>query len=359
MPWYTAEGKDPHHILRSDAQYIRNFASIPFSGRAAENQKCALFSELEKLLEANGFKKEPIPQGTSHRLSYAEKGYLDTYGFICEDNGEISDEYDRSLYFNEPCSLAVAVGGKDLLTIRALLPGRAVKEAQIIAREAEELFDKKFEFAYSSHFGYLSPSLERCGSGETLSAILFLPSISAFDEINILSRQCHGLGAALLPMFNHKGNPGDLYTLTYSPHHLSNRKAAAVGFDSIISSIIKKEKQYESIIFSEKSKIITDKAYRAMGIMLYAKRMSEAEMLSHLSSLRLLCAVIPDKKQEHPVALQKINLLFAECLNASVAASDDSVKTQDELEEKRAVKISDLLTDKNSDTSPTSSSKKS
>ena len=53
MSWYTTEGKDPHHTLRSEVQYIRNFAALPFSDRAPENQRRALFSELEK--DASGY----------------------------------------------------------------------------------------------------------------------------------------------------------------------------------------------------------------------------------------------------------------------------------------------------------------
>ena len=358
MPWYTNEGKDPHHSLRTDTQYMRNFAALAFRSRAAENQKRALLGELEKLLEANGFKKEAIPQSTPHRLSYVEKGYLDTYGFAFDDNRALNDSFDCSLYFNEPCSLAVTIGGRDLLTIRALLPGRAIKEAQSIASEAEELFDKKFEFAYSERFGYLSPSLERCGSGEIMSVVLFLPALSLSDEIFTLSRHCQGFGATLSPMFKHKGNPGDLYTVAYSPHHLCDRKAASSGFDALISNIISKEKQYEGIIFSERSKIIIDKAYRALGSLLYARRMSEDEMLAHLSSLRLLCAAYPDKKDEQALPLQKINILFAECLNASVASFDSNIRTQDELEEMRSLRIKELLNDKKIVPEPSITSKK-
>ena len=358
MSWYTTEGKDPHHTLRSEVQYIRNFAALPFSDRAPENQRRALFSELEKLLEANGFKKEPLPEGVIHKLSYAEKGYLDTCGFSSSSKEDIAYDHDCSLFFNEPCSLAVTVGGKDHISIRSLLSGRAIKEAKSIASEAEELFDKKFEFAYSHHFGYLSPCPYRCGSGEILSAILFLPALSLSNETADVERYCRRQGVTFSPTFTYKGNPGDMFTLKYSPHHLSDRRAAASGFDALISGIIEKEKQYEGIIFAERCKIITDKAYRALGAMTYAQSMSEEEMLCHLSSLRLLCAASPDKKESHAVKLPKINLIFAECLNASVASTSGGIGSYEELEEKRATRLKELLCDKKSDTAAISASKK-
>ena len=346
MSWYKTEGKDPHHTLRSEAQYIRNIASLPFSEKADNSKEQAVLKELETLLEANGFKKEPFPKGILHQLSYVEKGFLDADAFSSQKSGTLLYNEGCRLYFNEPCSLAVSIGGRDLLTIRSLLPGRAVKEAQSIAVEAEELFDKHFEFAYSPHFGYLSPTLSRCGSGLTLSALLFLPAITGAGEINKLIRSSYGFGASLAPMFNYQNNSGDLYLLTHSPHHLSDQRSAAAGFDSLITKIIEKEKQYESIIFAEGSKIIIDKAYRAIGALMYAVRMDEREMLSHLSSIRLLCTLSSERNEAPPVPLQNVNQIFAECLNASIASAYPEISCDEEVDEKRAVRIKSLLNER-------------
>ncbi len=352
MSWYTTEGTDSLHVIRSETKYIRNLTSLPFSPKIDAKQLSDLSEKAEKILNANGFKKERINQSPTSIMSYAEKGFLDVD--LCNGARESAS---FSLYFNEPCSLAVTVGGKDHFTVRSLLSGRAVSETRSIAIEAEELFDRQFEFAYSPHFGYLSPSLMRCGSGEFFSALLFLPAAARLGEIDKLSLICMRFGASLTPAFNHPGNSGDMYFLSFSPHFLSDGASCARGFDALITSIIEKEKLYEGIIFEEKRKIIIDGAHRAMGALLFAKRIGEDEMLSHLSSIRLCVADPTDKNDAPQISLSTLNLLLAEGLNSSVSSSFPTILNCEELEERRAELIKGLISGKKCEQSSTASAK--
>ena len=352
MSWYTTEGADNLHVIRSETQYIRNITALPFSSKMSSKQLSDLSEKAEKILNANGFKKEQIGQSPANIASYAEKGFLDAN--LCDS---YSANTSFSLYFNEPCSLAVTVGGRDHLTIRSLLSGRAVTETRSIAIEAEELFDRQFEFAYSPSFGYLSPSLNRCGSGEYFSAILFLPAAAKLGEIDKIALKCQNFGAKLTPMFTHPKNSGDMYHLSFSPHFLTDSASCARGFDALISSVIEKEKLYEGIILEEKRKIIIDSAHRAFGTLLFAKRISEDEMLSHISSIRLNYADISNETDSPPVSLSSLNLLLAEGLNSSILSSSPKISCEEELEERRAEFIKTLLSAEKSNQRPIPSAK--
>lgn len=98
------------------------------------------------------------------------------------------------------------------------------------------------------------------------------------------------------------------------------------------------------MIFKDKSKLIIDKAWRAYGLLRYAKQMDEAELLRRLSELRLGLATTESKEALPPVTPVLLNSLLAEGLNASVVTSSlPPLQNSEECEEARARLLSSRL----------------
>ena len=334
MSWYNTEGKCPHNAIFSKTRYLRNISGLPFPRRAGEKLLEPYFAKIDSLLSKNGFRKEAIPGGDSPQLfSLAEKGFVDAEF--------LASESTRAIYFNEPCSLAVAVGGKDLITICSLLSGRALTETRNIASGAEELLDGEFEFAYSDNTGYISHAPALCGSGAEFSVMLYLPALSQSGQIEKTERFCHRLSATLTPAFTYPD--GDLYTLSYSPSHNQDESAAAEGFDGFVGKLIEEERALERMIFAEKSKIIIEKAWRAYGILLYARHIDEKELLSLSSDIRFALSATDSQAKLPPVGIKDLNFMLAECLNASVIAKKGSSITEEDCRHARAEIVSGFL----------------
>lgn len=336
MSWFTNEGKLPKHVIFSKAGYVRNIFGLPFTKRLGEKSTASLYKKIDSILTQNGFRKETLPEGDSlHALSLAEKGFI--------DRDLLSATGQRAVYFNEPCSLSVAIGGKDIISIRSLLSGLAISDTRNIASGAEELLDRELEFAYYDHLGYVSATPSLCGSGAVFSSLLYLPTLRSCGEIDSIRLFCAESGARLEPAFTYPDNCGDLYTLSYSPSYLCDEGEAAEGFSSLIESIVDRESALERMIFSDSGKIIVDKAWRAYGEMLYARRLSEYDMLSLLSSIRFaLCASDADA-QLPPISATDMNFLLGEGLNASCALSRQNCTSEEECQEARAEIVSKLL----------------
>ncbi len=336
MSWFTNEGKRPKHVIFSKAGYVRSIFGLPFTKRLGEKNTASLYKKIDSILTQNGFRKETLPDGYSlHALSLAEKGFI--------DRDLLSATGQRTVYFNEPCSLSVAIGGKDIISIRSLISGLAVSDARNIASGAEELLDRELEFAYYDHLGYVSAIPSLCGSGAVFSSLIYLPALHSCGEIDSIRLLCAESGSRLEPAFTYPDNCGDLYTLSYSPSYLCDEVAAAEGFSSLTESIVERESELERMIFSDSGKIIIDKAWRAYGQMLYARRLSEHDMLSLFSSIRFaLCASDADAKLP-PISTKDMNLLLGEGLNASCAFNRQSCASEEDCQEARAEFVSKLL----------------
>ena len=323
MSWFTTEGKHPHHVIFSKTTFVRNLSGMPFTKKMGDKSVDSFFKKADALLTKNGFRGEVLSESDPiYPLSLAEKGFI--------DKGMLMSSPRRAVYFNEPCSLSVALGGRDLISISSLVSGLAVSDTRNIASGAEELLDREFEFAYTEQAGYVSATPSLCGSGTVFSALLFLPAIAAQGEIADLRLGCAELGATVEPAF-FKGS-GDVYFISHSPSHFCDETQAAEGFSALIEAIIDRERALEGIMTEENGKIIVDRAWRAYGQLLYARLLDEGDLLTLSAELRLALAATEGKAKLPPVGVKELNLMLGECLNASVTAtvgckSDEDVAT--------------------------------
>ena len=333
MSWFTTEGKHPHHVIFSKTTFVRNLSGMPFTKKMGDKSIDSFFKKADALLSKNGFRSDILSESDPiYPLSLAEKGFI--------DNGMLTSSPRRAVYFNEPCSLSVSLGGRDLISISSLVSGLAMTETRNIAISAEELLDREFEFAYNEQTGYLSATPSLCGSGAVFSALLFLPALTSQCEIADLRRRCAELGASLEPAFIHRG--GNLYFISHTPSHLCNETHAAEGFSALIEAIIDRETTLEGIIAEGNGRIIVDRAWRAYGQMLYARLLDESDLLTLSSALRFSLAATEGKAKLPPVTVKELNLMLGECLNASITATS-GCNSDEEIATSRAEIVSKMI----------------
>ncbi len=307
MSWYHSEGNCPATVLFSSVTYRRNLAKLPFRGKETAEAE----ARIEAILIQNGFHKEALSAAQSPlSISLAEKHFFDS-DLLLSDS-------DRALYLNEPCSLAIAVGGTDLLSIRSLLPGRAVSEGLKIAAGAEELLDRSLELAYSKEYGYLTANPVDAGSGCRFSALLYLPSQRDCRNREAISRILLSANATLVPLILAKDNPGDLYFLEQKLPHRIDEESAATAFDRLLEILITTEGSSRRALFSAQSIALRDKAWRAYGILSYATHLDEPELQGLLSELRLALSTVENKADLPPLSFAELAFLTADFSDASL-----------------------------------------
>lgn len=311
MAWYTTD-QQHSHVMWSKVRYTRNIASLPFGSRE-ENKTAKFRQQLSEIMEQNGFHEDVLPSKICPDvLSLAEKQFVD-HSFALAGG-------DRALYFNEPCSLTIYSGGDHHLNIQALLAGTALYEAYKIASEAEEMLDREFEFAYSDKLGYLAADPQICGSGIELSCALYLPTARHGVRFGEMARRAQAHAASLSPFLAKYDNAGDIYILSYIPCRVISEKKAILDFAELITKIIDDERINERIIFANKSTIICDRAWRALGTLASARSIDEEELFSLLSRIRLSLCLEEAQSDAPKLPLSLLSKLLAEGLSGSVVS---------------------------------------
>lgn len=306
MAWFTSDQSSYRHVLWTKTEYIRNLAALPFR-RADSDGERELIKQADSLLVGNGFRKEePIGERRLHLQSLAEKQLVDA-----------SDCDEGMIYFNEPCNLSVTLGGKNFITVRSVTCSPSIAESLSLASGAEEMLDREFPFSYDPKFGYLAPDIRDVGTCSSFSAALFLPAMARLGEVERISTR---LGATIVPMCSNRENSGKIYLLTFKPTLAISEADAAIFFDKLTNQLTQHEKTLERIAYADELSQLTDKAWRALGILTHAKEMDEAELLELISDIRLAALLCPNDAP-HQLTASNLDELSVECLNSTVSLS--------------------------------------
>ena len=182
MSWYNNAGPCQNFVLYSKVKYIRNLTKQSFSDPLEDRKICDAANKLDTLLTSNGFQKEGLAANHSPTLlSLAERRLVGS-DFVCSKE-------KRSLYLNQPCNLVIALGGENFISISSITSGLSVIEAKNMSSEAEQTLDRELQFAYCEKIGYVANRISDCGSGMTLSAALYLPSLRHKSSTELTSIQ--------------------------------------------------------------------------------------------------------------------------------------------------------------------------
>ncbi len=335
MSWFNTDGKMSENILFSKFTYTRNLSGLLFSGNQAK-QISDVIARAESILKKNGFHTCKIEKSAKNTaMSYCEKQYA--------EQDFCSFPYDKAIFFNEPCSLSISIGGSNLINIYAILPGASIRDAYKISSSAEELLDSEFDFAYDETSGFLSPIPSMCGSGIRISCALYLPLLSRAGRIPSICRSLSELGISLYPLFS-QGAGGDIYVMTYSPSMYVGEEDSVDTFEKLMLDIISLEKEELKSLGTDKTFNIAERGSRALGALAYSNSLTEAELISLVSEIRLCLSAGCDSKLVKSISPSALNSVMFDSLSFSILVSSrERITNRAELDCERAAQVRRLI----------------
>ena len=267
MSWYHTPGKEQDVVVSTRVRFARNIENMPFvSGMDAPAAE-ALISRVGEVLEGGGFVKTDF-QSISRTMAYAyvEKHYASP--------GFIKVSLPHVLYLNEPCHLSVMLCEEDHIRLQCILPGLALTEALEGAQRVDELLDQSFNYAFDEkgRWGYLTHCPTNLGTAMRASVMMFLPALTSGGLMDGLSTQLAQGGMTVRGLWGEgTGSAGCLY-------QISNRITLGVTESEIISgmsravqAICEQERKLRASIKGEALDELTDKTYRSLGTLKYAR----------------------------------------------------------------------------------------
>ena len=330
--WYTETGKDSDVVLSSRVRLARNIKGIPFPERAdAEAQQ----KVIDICREAS--------ENTD--LNFIDIGVMKDYEkqAIAEQHiispQMMDDKIKRGLLLSADSSESVLINEEDHLRIQCMAPGFDIEKCFENANRIDDIIEQKADYAFDSHFGYLTCCPTNLGTGMRASVMVHLPALTTSGNINTIIDSLSQLGMTVRGIFGEGSKAtGNIYQISNQMTLGESEENILERFEQIVTEVIEKERELRSRIYEADKYRIEDKLMRSYGVLTNAVIMTSSEAMSRISDVRFGVELGIIKN----IDLNMLNTVMYEVLPANIV-KNYNITDPTERDLKRAELIKEIL----------------
>lgn len=319
MAWYQIPGNEQDAVISTQVRMARNLAAFPFPSRLDAPRAREIITAVGNILEKNGFIRTDFAD-ISRTSAYAlvEKHYISPLF--------VGESLPHALFLNEPCNLSVMVCEEDHIRLQAIYPGLSLRDALSGVCKVETLLDNAFELAFDEHLGYLTQNPTELGTAMQASVTLCLPMLTAAGRMDSLIPALGRLGLTLRGLCGtSRGGTGCLYRLTSRSTLGISEEEATTALEEAVRRLLDSERRLRATVSGEELDRLTDRVYRARGILRSAHILSAEELLSLHADVRLGAAM----GLLRDVRVEALTALLIESMPATLSLTADNEPKDD------------------------------
>lgn len=263
-------------FLSTSISLRRNFADMPFPGKMSMPQKEISLARVTQAIEEN----DRLPE-----LDGAFSFKVPAMFHVFQEKPGVG----TLIHLNgKPGNISILVNGQDGVMLSITSSGEIDTETVELLYQAENRIFSENPAAWDEQIEYLTARPLFAGTGIQIHYILHLPIMTTLKQISHAATDIEQNKACSLVPLNQadEKNPSCLYVVSnkrtnYSIDDIQKRVREAAEMLSA------KEKLLGEKMFSNSESILIDQAFRAYGILKYARRINEREFLTLWSHLRM------------------------------------------------------------------------
>ncbi|MCL1806726.1 MAG: ATP--guanido phosphotransferase [Oscillospiraceae bacterium] len=270
-------------IVSYRVRLARNIKGHPFPGRM------------------NAQEREEMSRSVAQTLTQAASGAAFTYlppeklegvkAQALKERRLVSPEFaetPRGLILSADESVSVMLCEEDHLRIQTFSNGGNLSECLQKAQDVETLIDEKHPFAFDETLGFLTACPTNLGTGLRASALMHLPALTDTTSMRRLIQQAGASGLAV------RGFYGEGTQAAWGYYQISNAVTLGLGEQEIITALAEVTSQIAEFELKARQTLyqndpvgLTDRVWRASGILQNARRISTQEAMECLAAVRL------------------------------------------------------------------------
>lgn len=267
-------------VISTRVSLFRNAKGYPFSIKLNDKRALTITSAVYDAVNSKGnYKLYNFSEISEYKTQrFLEKNFVST---------RCARSTNGSLVLRDDESVAVQLFGSEHIKIQAMVDGFDIKTAIDKANETDDAISAKVKYAYSDKLGYLTSSLALVGTGMRINVKLFLPGLYLTDAIQSVTNALSRINVSLTPVSKTDNSNGYVYNLS-SVHTLGVSEAEIEEkVKTAVENVLSYEERAREKILKENEISLKDKIMRSYGIATNCYKMSESEMYSLLSLIKL------------------------------------------------------------------------
>lgn len=320
-------------VLSTKVRLARNFANFPFpSAMRGEDGAKTQFIAADALAHSAIGKQYALYR--IYDLEDTRKRALVESRLISNDL-MWAGEYAAMLLRKDE-AICVMINEEDHLRIHALQPGNALEEAAEMVFQVDEEIGAHAQYAFDAELGYITSSPANIGTGMQACCLLHLPALDRSGAMASLIQEAAKRKLLLGPLYQDgKEARGQIYTICTQVSLGISEQAMLDTLQGMIQEIASRERASRELQLLEEDSRLDDMLFRSFGILLYARRLGEAEWIRRWSDVRF--AVLAGMLS---IDLHKLDMLLNETKPAhlELAVGKDLSPVERDIQRARVVR---------------------
>jgi protein arginine kinase len=342
-------GPESDFIVSTRVRLARNLSAHRFPLSASPNERKKIFEEVTGVLKKETrFKNFEMVNFTG--LKKLDQQFLAEERVVSPDmlnlDGERGVAYDSSRRVN------IMINEEDHVRMQCMDSGFQPAEIWDIINEIDDLLGQKLHFAFDTKRGFLTCCPTNSGTGLRISFLMHLPGLVLTKSIDSILQGASQMGISTRGFFGeHSEVLGNFFQLSNQATMGAHENDFLNNTQKIIKEVVSHEKKAREKVLKDAKLELTDKIYRAYGILLHARTLSVGECLNLTSALRIgiNCSSFD------LITIEELNRITLLAMPAHLQIYFGSKMDEVELAVARANLVRELLTKKKRKRSPTNS----
>ena len=329
LGWLKGQGESSDMIFSCRVRLARNLGGFVFPWRADPGTLVAIADSV-RLRLASDTTISPMRSLAIDSLDPLARGVLVERHLISPALARGGE--GRESLMDEKSILSVMVNEEDHIRIQALFDGLRIHDAWKAARTVDQSLEE-LGYAFSGKSGFLTTCPTNMGTGLRDSVMIHLPALSVLRKIGKIVADCGRIGLTVRGMYGEGSDSvGSLFQVSNQVTLGQTEEELLEKVSGVASGLVKKERSARMQLMDVKGPELEDKAWRAWGLLRYARKIDRRESLELLSLTRMASemGIFP------PVPVETWNRLLLDIQQAHIQARSERPLGAEELDERRA-----------------------
>ena len=335
--WLSNSGPQSDLIISTRVRLARNLQNHRFTYHAGKTERKKIFDQIAGVLsmhrEFNSFSVV-----NCNDLSNLDQQYLLEERLVSPDL--LGIEGDRGVAIEQTHHTSFMINEEDHLRLHSIDSGFKAEEVWYRINLLDDLLGHFLPYAYDPRRGFLTSCPTNSGTGLRVSFLLHLPGLFLTKTIDSVLLGASQMGISTRGFFGeHSEVVGNLFQLSNQATLGACENDFLEHTRKTISEVITHEREARERILGEARMELTDKIFRAWGILLHARLMTVSEFLNLTSAIRFGI----DAGLFTEITIEQLNHLTLNVMPAHLQTYLKKTVPEDQLDIHRAEMIKNLL----------------
>jgi protein arginine kinase len=286
MPsWLSHQGPESDVVISTRVRLARNLARHQFPLHASLHERTKVFEEVTGAFMRSGL----CDSFNSVNFSLLDKRQQQ---FMVEERLASIElaaaDGDRGVIHDASRRISVMVNEEDHIRMQCTDSGCRPQDQWADLDGLDDAVGMELDYAFDNHRGFLTSRPSNAGTGLRVSFLLHLPALVLTGAVDEALNGASRMGVATRGFLSGQSSvDGSMFQLSNAAFIGSGESEFCDRAAALIQSIIDNERKARERILSESRNELTDKIFRAYGVLCNAALLGMEEFLNLSSALRL------------------------------------------------------------------------